>query len=378
MNNKIKLPNFSIVSNGFEYKDCWESIDIRKSMDNICGEITVKTLNFFEEKLKMFKSNGDWKLKKGNSFYAKINDEKISTGYVDKVSINYSADESDIEFYMRDKTSDVVDSSYYSETKNEFKGEKFGEIIKTLCKPFNITVDIDSSVKDVLNKVAEDDFTVDNGVNVNEVIVQVCVKLGVLVTTNEKGNLYLTHPTLDNYCSDVLNDTNILDCSASSSLVDRFSNYITKAEIDSKKLFDVAAEQDWIEHVKKGAYSNNKKVEDAALNNRNRTLILFGDTCNNVDDCTKRSVYEANIRRAKSFAVNYTLEGWTEVKSGKVWKPNMLIKVNDKKIGINEEMLINSVGLTYDDQGFRTNLELVLKECYSLNEQAIILIKKGF
>ena len=56
----------------------------------------------------------------------------------------------------------------------------------------------------------------------------------------------------------------------------------------------------------------------------------------------------------------------------------MLVLVADKKLDVNELMLINSVTQSYGSEGFTTNLELVGIECYSLNIVALSLIRKGF
>jgi len=365
---------FSLICNGFEYKDCWESIDIRMSMDNICNEIRLSTLNFFEDKLKLFKSSSDLKIKKGSSYIAKVNDEIIGVGYIDDIGISYDGNGSSIEFYMRDKTSDLVDCCWVSEAISEFKNETIENIVKTLCQPFKISVTIDPLVQNLV-KTKLENFTIDTGRSIAEIIVEECAKLGVLVNTDGKGNLYLTQPTLNNISSDILTDTNIIGCEMKSSLKDRFSNYIVKAEMKLDKKYDT--EQEYIIREKNGNISNRQKIEDAELRGRFRPLVLMSDTAQTIEDCTKRALYEANIRRAKSLMISYTLEGWTEVNSGKVWKPNLLVNVKDKNLDVDELMLVNSVNLNYSN-GFTTNLELVRKECYSTSEQAIQLIKKGF
>lgn len=369
---------FSIISNGFEYKDCWESIDITMSMENVCNEITVSTLNFFEDKLSIFKASDDWKLKKGSKYIAKINDQIISTGYVDKIGVGYSADGSFIEFYMRDKTSDLVDCPYFSEKISEFKNNTLLAIIENLCIPFGITVIVDPTVQELLSIVIPN-YTIDQGRSVAELIVEECVKVGVLVITDGNGNLYLTQPTTQDICGDIITDTNIINADMGSSMTDRFSNYITKAEIKSDKLYNISEEQTWIEREKEGAYSSTKRnIQDLELGDRFRPLILLSDTAQTIEDCVKRSVYEANIRKAKSLIINYVVEGWTEISTGLVRKPNKLVRVKDRMLGVEELMLVNGVNLNYNESGFQTTLELVRKECYSLNEQALQLIRKGF
>jgi prophage tail gpP-like protein len=367
---------FTLISNGFKYEDCWEKIEIKLSIENVCNEINLGTLNFFENLLQLFKASDDWNLKKGKPYTALINKEIISTGYVDEVEINYDSNGSNIDFYLRDKTSDLVDCCFFSEKISEFKNQKIINIINTLCLPFKINVIIDPVVTSLLNTIVPE-YTIDQGRSVAELIVEECVKLGVLVTTDGLGNIILTQPNLYEVASDIITETNIISCRMNSSLKDRFSNYITKAEMKPDQLYNVDADQLWISKEKEGCYSNKRIVEDAELKERYRPLILLSDTAQTIEDCVRRSFYEANIRRAKGLTITYELEGWTEVNSGKVWKPNKLVLVVDKKIDVNELMLINSVSLSYDN-GFKTTLELVRKECYGLTEQALQLIRKGF
>lgn len=368
--------SFSLACNGFLYEDCWKKIDIKMSMENICNEITLGTLNFFESELSLFKASDEWKIKKGDSYIARINNEIISIGYVDDISINYDGNGSDIEFYLRDKTSDLVDCCFLSETISEFLNQKYIDIVKTLCLPFKISVIVDPTVQLLVNSVIEK-YTIDQGRNVAELIVEEGTKLGVLVITDGLGNLFLTQPTLNSISSDILTDTNVLSCNMKSSLKDRFSNYITKAELKPDQLYNVASEQEWVQIEKNGSYKNTQSVEDVELKDRYRPIILLSDTAQTIEDCVKRSVYEANIRKARSLMISYTVEGWTEVNSKSVWKPNRLVMVIDKKLDVSELMLINSVQFSYDNS-FKTVLELVRKECYSLNEQALKLIRKGF
>jgi prophage tail gpP-like protein len=369
---------FMITANGFAYRDCWEKINIRSSMENICQEINLSTLNFFESELALFKASGEWKLSKGSEYIAFIDKERISTGYIDEIRIDYDGNGSNIDFSMRDRTSDLVDCCYYNEDVSELKYQTIANIIRTLVLPFKINSMIDPSVISLLNTTL-DNYTIDQGRSIAELIVEECVKLGVLVLTDSYGNLFLTQPNVTDISSDILTSSNIISASMSSSLKDRFSNYVTKAEMPPDKLYNVESVQEWVQKEKAGSYTNRKKVEDRQLNNRYRPLILLSDTAQTIEDCVRRSLYEANIRMAKSLMISYTVEGWTEVNSGRVWRPNRLVKVSDKKLDVDELMLINAVELSFDPgSGFQTTLELVRKECYSLTETALKLIRKGF
>jgi prophage tail gpP-like protein len=358
---------FSIISNGFKYMDCWKSIEISMSMDNICNFISVSTIDFFVKNPKL------WNIKKGSQYVAMIDGERVSLGYIDEINSNYSSEGSEFKFTGRDKTCDLVDCSYDGD-QSEFKKQTIRSIIQAYCTHFNIDLSVDPIVEAQANTIIKH-YIIKKSRKCGEQIAELCTDNGILPISLGDGKLTLTKATLNNVSSDILTETNILSANMVDSDIDRFSDYITLTEGAPAKVFSTDA--DWISYQKE----NRKLIGTFSDTNikRNRPYVILTDTATNLQQCEQRSKYEANIRAAKGLTVNYVLEGWIEVNSKKVWKPNTLVVVRDSNFSLNELMLVNSVILSYSpEEGYLTELELVRKDCYSLNEAAIKLQKSGF
>jgi len=359
---------FSIISNGFKYLDCWKDIEIRMSMDNICNFISISTIDFFVNNPEM------WNIKKGSQYVAMISGERVSLGYIDRINPSYSAEGSSFRFFGRDKTCDLVDCSYNGE-QFEFKNQTIRSIIQAYCTHFNINLSVDPIVELLVNTTVKN-YTINKSRKCGSQISELCMDNGILPISLGDGNLTLTQATLTNVSSDILTETNILNADMDDSDMDRFSDYITLTE-GRPENSNFSTDADWISYQKDnrrlvGTY-NDPNIK------RNRPYVILTSTSVNLDQCEKRSKYEANIRAAKGLTVNYTIEGWLEVNSKKIWRPNTLVMVRDAKFSLNELMLVNSVILSYTpEEGYLTSLELVRKDCYGLNEAAIKLQKTGF
>ena len=356
-NQTQDIPNFSVIVNGYEYKNCWKSIHWENSMDNFCGGFGVATLDFFEEEPNL------WQIKRGAEYKIKVNDEQVGNGFIDVVNKKYGGNTScEIEFMGRDKLCDIVDCPFET-PPSEFKNQTYLNIIKEFCKPFDITVTVDPIILNQVSKIKKQ-YTIDEGRTIAEQIAELCSNIGVLPISTGDGKLTLTQSTMINYCADIISDTNILEADFIDSGIDRFSKYIVKREGEPEKIY--STDKEWIYKIKENKYSD--YFEDSNIK-RYRPYIITDDDLKDKQACKERAEYEANIRASKSKTVTYTLEGWTEVKSGKVWKTNKLVLVKDKKLGLDELMLINSVSATYDDSGYTISLQLIDKNCYSLNEK---------
>ncbi len=350
--------NFSIICNGQEYKDCWKDININMSIQTICNQLSVSTIDFFA---------GDfskWEIKKGSKYLAKINNEVIGNGYIDTINSNYSNSETSFNFSGRDITCDLVDCPYFGDNF-EFKNQTIKNIINIFCSYFNIQLYIDPIVETLVNKKIEN-YTIDMGRSASEQIVELCSMIGVLPISLGNGKLTITQTNIGGeICDDIILDNNVINGSMTDSFADRFSEYITMTDNKLDKS-DFNSEEEWLLYIK-NIKKISGKIDDIEIT-RKRPFVMLVDNMTSIEQCEKRSQYEKNIKEAQGLILNYELEGWTQVKSGKVWKPNKLVLVNDNRFNIKlEPMLITDVNLSYSD-GFTTSLELVRPNCFSTLE----------
>ena len=83
-----------------------------------------------------------------------------------------------------------------------------------------------------------------------------------------------------------------------------------------------------------------------------------------------RATWEANIRRARSFEYEATVQGHSRNAQGDIWRVNQLVRVLDQFAGIDAILLIKKVSFESSlNSGNTTKLCMVVKDAYSLQAE---------
>lgn len=352
-------PKISITINNRNIVDSFDSFSAFMSMESISGGVSFTTTDFFPDKPK------GWGIKLGDKITVKIDKEKILTGYIDEVELDESSDSNVITFSARDKTSDLIDCHYIEDDK-EGSWENITNlgIIKRLCEPFNITVKYDKRLSSVLLK-RPDKFTSDQATPIIDLILKVCKKIGILPVSIGDGNLNLTRATMYGFSIEQIDQSVVLSRNISYSDKDRFSEYISKGQSESDdtytRLFGFTQ------------ISNAVPVKDDHFKNRYRPQMFLLDDSVTDETCKQNSLFEKNSRAGNSRVIEYTLQGFTSAKTGKVWKPNNVIVIDDPFLKRKDIMLISEVQFDVErSTGYTTTLKLVDRSTYSLSDNVKI------
>lgn len=352
-------PEVSILINNQNYVDFFTDISIFMSMETICGGMRFTTTDFFPEKVK------NWKIKLNDEYTLKVNKKIVSKGYIDEIEINQDDGENIISFTGRDKTSDLVDCHYVVENEpGTWEKLSILQIIKRLCDPFNITVNYDKLIaKEVLEK-PDEKFTSDQATPVIDLIMKACNKTGILPMSIGDGNLTLTRATKINFMTDLIDTNMVKNRTIRYSDKERYSSYIAKGQSSGNdnlsRLFNFTSPSSTV-------------IKDEHFGNRYRPYMLLVDDNATDDFCKKKAIFEKNSRAGNSREIDYVVQGWTGSLSDKLWRPNYLVAIDDPVIGKKDTLLITEVELSATaDGGFETNLKLIDKNTYSLNEKAEI------
>jgi prophage tail gpP-like protein len=357
------MNKFTLLCGGQRYVDCWEYIDIFRSMNTMTNSIAVKTTDFFKN------SPIEWNIKMGNDYIAMINNEVISTGYIDEVRHHNSGRQQNITFKGRDKTADLVDCTYDG-SKVQWVKQTALKILNDLCKPFNITVYTDPLVLSKVNtKINE--FNANYGDSIMSLIQKAVLDKGVLALSTGDGKLTLTKSASFKFATDVLGANNVISSDLEMSDINRYSKYIVKGYYTGALKFTKAGAFD---DGPEGSYT------DTVMNaKRYRPYLFFSDSAVDNNEAKERAEYEGRLRAGNSRRLSYTMEGWTEVLSGKVWNVNTLVSVKDQPFNINDTMLISEVHQSYDpEDGFQTVMKLVHKSTYDLEQKIKSFEIKGW
>ena len=354
---KITRNDEAILKVGGKEFRGWTNVTIEKSMRQITGSFGLSTIDIYPG------FPYKWEILLGDECIIEINYQKVITGYIEDVIINYNATSHIIQFGGRDKTGDLADCSFYQIAK-EWKGLSIKEIIKRVCLPFGIDIVVDASVLTDANAIWPETVKANEGETAFDLILKLCKMKAILPISYSDGKLTLTRAGTAYKVYDALEQgENILKGNLDNSNKDRYQTYIIKGQgkgADTKTTFDFTGPV-------------GRKTDNVIT--RYRPIIIFAETECNKGKCLERAEWEKNNRAGGSRSVNYEVQGWTQ-SNGEVWPLNAMINVKDNILGINGSLLISDLSFSINEFGTVTNMRLVDPNTFKI--LAVDPIKSGF
>lgn len=278
-----------------------------------------------------------------------VNEDLVMTGYIDDVDPEYDDKNHSITVRGRSKLGDLVDCS--TEGK-QFKGMSLLAIAKTLCEPFGIAVNADSSVQDVATQQFTQTKTLDVGQPIWEFLEELARTRAVLLTSDANGNLLITRAGTGRADVALVLGQNIKSASGSFSHRELFSDYtVTAQQPDAVQLEGVDVSQ---------------PIGRATGSGRHRPFVVSADESADVAGCKTRAEWQRNVHYGRSQGVVYTVSGWRQTPEGRLWAPNEIVTVDDAWSGIDSDLLIAETRLTLGGQGSTTEIRVMPKEAFDL------------
>jgi len=315
----------------------WKSIKIQRGMrrfaDTFELELTDKWAN----------SKTKRAVNEDSPCVVEIDGEIVITGYTDDVLTNYDATNHSLAVNGRSKLGDLVDCSTMSKTH---KNLDLAAIAKKECAVFGIKVivetDVGEAFKEKIRDVAE---------TYHEFLAKLATYRAVHLTSNAQGDLVITRASKEKISTALILGENILTGSAKRSKRDRFYSYTVSGQTagDDDGFGSVAAHIDGV--------AIDKNIRKA------RTIFIEPDDLT-LNDAKRIAEYDRNIRFGESQAKTYTVNGWRHDTG--LWAPNKLVRVVDAYNELDTDLLIVHVTFTMDEDGQRTELQLLPPEALDL------------
>jgi prophage tail gpP-like protein len=301
----------------------------------------------------------------------------ILTGFIGSFNNSYSKKNHTVIVSGRSKTADLIDStiganvSFQGKISLKTVAKKLAfELLRQPLIPTELPEELLT-----LNVVVEDDIDdyQDNesldeelGQTYFEVLEKFARKRQVLLTDNEFGDIVFTrgHGKTSGKSRFVLQ--NIINGSNNNVIKGFFSQ-------DESKLFNL---YDAESQPSKGIITRIKTLGSdglisgggVALDERirySRKFVFITENSSTSSECTKRARWEANIRQARSTTYTATTSGHSF--RGIPWKHNELVSMNDEKVRVRANFLINSVNFNQTTKGgSTTTLTCVLPSSYNI------------
>lgn len=323
----------------------WESVSISKNLESISGSFSVSVMDKWRDLVEA------WAIKPGDECSVIIGSDVVITGWVDGIDTDFDKESRNITIKGRDKTCDVVDCAIVT-TDSQLKNKTLTQIANELCAPFSITVTADVDVGKPFPK-----WDITQGETVFENLEKAAKLRGVLLISDEYGNIKIVRAGSDRANDSLIQGENILSASASYDDTGRFSDYIVKGQQKgSDKISGKTAAQ-----VKDSA-------TDAGVA-RYRPLMVTSEGSSDQDTVKGRAQWEATVRAGKAFRLNIDVVGWRQ-SSGDLWKINQVVTVECGFAGVIGDLLIS--GITYeknDQSGTVCRMELVRQDAFTPEPQ---------
>jgi len=318
----------------------WSQATVTRSLETVAGtfSVTLSERDPGETQPRV--------IRPGDTCIVALDDETVISGYVDTISVDYSAGDHTLGVRGRDATGQLVDCSAAT-MPGEWHEETLENIATALCEPFDIPVTLDADQGERFTR-----FRIEEGETAFEAIERACRFRAVLPLSDGKGGLVLGGPNRSRATVRLEHGVNILSASGSSSWLARYSEY---------KLLGQQAGNDFT-FGEQAAHVSATAMDPGIT--RYRPLTIIGERTVNPDEAQARVTWESNVRAARGRTARVSLQGWRETPDGPLWAPGRLVRLTDAWLGIDEELLVSQVSQSLSANGTITELDLVPEDAF--------------
>lgn len=274
-----------------------------------------------------------------------IGADKVLTGWIDATPIRYDAQSVSIGVTGRSKTADLVDCSAIN-SPGQWRQAKLERIASDLAQPYGIAVVAEASTGPALAEHA-----IQQGETVFESVDRMIGQRQLLATDDASGRLVFAKVGSVRATTALVLGGNILSGDAALDYKDRFSEYRVKGQRsgDDSSFGESASEA-------------SGTAADKAIRRR-RALIIKTSGQADSGSCRDRARYEAAHRAARSLTASYTVAGWRQADGG-LWRPNLMVRVVDGLIGLDEDLLITETEYSLSETGMVCRLRVAPRDGY--------------
>ena len=279
----------------------------------------------------------------GDACVVKIGEVAVVTGYVNRVSKGFDAQNTWYQVDGRDKTADLVDCSAVYKT-GQWKSSNVQQIATDLCQPFGVKVSIgDRATAKAAETIAS--FALEDGESVQDALTRLLRMKGLMMWANGQGDLVIDLPALTPAQTALVEGENILSAETTQDESEQFSEYVIKGQGRGK-------------HDSKGS------VKDETVKRYRPMLILAEDQSQTPQE---RARFEATVRRGKADRASVKVQSWQQDgDNGSLWVAGLRVTVKSPQLYKEQsEMIIASIGYVKNErEGTVCDLYLVNPDAF--------------
>lgn len=293
-----------------------------------------------------------------------VADQKVLTGAIEYIGVDYDASNHILTIAGRDKTADLVDSTIDIMDSLNAESLTLKKVIEIVIEKIGLDIKVFDEVNPLPFNAAEDIIEAEPGQNAFNLIETYAKKRQVLLTSNSNGDIVITSNSGvagDGAIQNILNstDNNVIKASFTLDTTNRYKTYKLVSSLNPVAS-NASGSTDLALLVNQGG-----RVQDPDIE-RERQLVIVSDIPLSDEECIKRGEWEADIRRARGLSYSAVVPGYqVGVDDGELWQINKIYQIVDDFIGKVEPMLCNSVLYSLDlESGSTTSLAFVGKDAY--------------
>lgn len=273
---------------------------------------------------------------------------KIIEGYITRLNLNISGDNTSFSIEGSDSLIDLVECSVKHENK-AWANSKFTSILSDLLGPFNIELDRSQLTEDKIIPR----FTLQSGESVFSAIERLCRNQAILPLSTFDSKLLLTNSDFTFFMPLSLEmGKNILSFTESVDYSDRFSDYTGLGQYSGNG-------KKWT----KSNLSGKATAQDLDMP-RYRPFVVIAETKIERQTLSKRINWESQVRAGRSKEYQITVTDWFQRdengNSLALWEKNKLVRLRVADLNIDSDLLITKVTFLQSESG--TFTELTLKD----------------
>lgn len=269
-----------------------------------------------------------------------VHGTKVIDGFIDDVGITYGPRMHKLTVSGYAWPQDLVACSAVHKT-GTWKNGTILTIAKDICQPFGVGVQVTDPT--IIPQVSTPfpKWSIEDEETAFECVNRMAKTLGLFLMTNETRDLLVAKPSKVMFPSAIVYGPkgNVIEGQRNGRWRDRHSYYLVKSQ--------TAGDDTWYgDQAGKGFYREN---DDQVR--RYRPLIIVSDGAGSKQELETRAKWERNTRAGRSRRLVYTLQGFRDPATLKLWPVNQLVRVEDPMVDTQDNLIIIGVNFSLGPTG---------------------------
>ncbi len=322
----------------------WKSLRVSRSMEQVADSFDFSTSDRWKE------GAVARPIRPGAPCTVAYAGQTVVKGYVDEVSMDYSATQHSIRVSGRSLAGELVDTTWLPANGNasQWSGQTLMQVAVTLAGTYGVAVATD--LNDVELGGPFKNVAMNPGESVWSFLEKLAGHRGVRFVSQSDGSLLITRAGLVDSGGAIELGVNTLSAQGRLSHRERFRLTRVRGQ--------AATEERWDPQLVSEADAYDGEIRTT----RHRLIIASGQVSKT--ECLARALWQTAVSRGRAQSVTYTVQGWHNPTG--LWQINTRVPVRDSYQGIDDKRLIVTTDFVLDESGSRTEITLMPIEAFQM------------